>query len=60
MYVTPNIELVTQQVDRYVDAIEAGFVETKNQTILTVKILGYMAKTWFTSDDEQEKKEVAE
>mgnify|MGYP005654161013 FL=1 len=60
MYVTPNIELVTQQVDSYVDAIEAGFVETKNQTILTVKILGYMAKTWFTSDDEQEKKEVAE
>lgn len=58
-YLQANITVPEIQYG-FLESIKYGVVETKNQTFLTINLLGYMARTWFTSDDEEAKKEVAQ
>lgn len=59
VYVRPNY--IISEIKYWAwQALENGFVEAKNQAVLTFKVLGYMLSTWIQSDDSEARKEVAE
>lgn len=58
-YVVPNLT-VNELKYNLITSIQKGFVETKNQIVLTAKLLAYMVHVLTTSDDADQKKEVVD